>query len=65
MVNVLKFHHFSLTFLKEIIGFRVWNQQNTCQNSKQEQMQSDLGLGCLSRSFWHSTSVQNLRKIIL
>ena len=28
------------------------------------QKQSDLGLHCLSRTFWHATSVQNLRTSI-
>ena len=34
-VNLLKSEHYSLSVLKQNVGFQGWNSQNACQNSKQ------------------------------
>ena len=63
----LNFEHFSFSVGKYNDGYLGWNSQNRCQNSKKGKTlirlkkQSDLGLGCLSRLFWWTTSVQNFR----
>ena len=52
---------FSLSVLKQNLGYQSWNSKNACQNSKQgdpDQEQSDRGLHCLCKHFWQATSFQ-------
>ena len=44
-------------------GYQDWKSQNACQNSiaNREVKQSDLGMHCLSRTFWQTTSIRNFR----
>ena len=53
----LNFQHFSLSVLKQNVGYQSWNSQNACKTLVRMllQKQSYLGLPCLSRPFWQGT----------
>ena len=40
---------------------RIANREDPDRTASEDSLKSDLGLHCLSRSFWQATSVQNFR----
>ena len=54
-VNVKKFQTLRAEIHTRLV--RITNREDP------DQKQSDLGLCCLSKPFWHATSVQNFRTL--
>ena len=60
------FEHFSLSVIKENVGYKCFNSLNAVsekQTGQTQKKQSDLGLPCLSRPFWLANSVRNFQTI--